>query len=289
MSELLLHPTTRAVIDRLSQRTVHALLLTGEPGAGKQALAELIAAKMFNSGLQKIQNHPFVLRISPDDSSISIEQIRSLQKFLALKTFGSNSIRRIVIIDSAELMTHQAQNSLLKTLEEPPLDTQIILTASFPEELLPTIISRTTTLNITPIDEASALKYFANLHFHETEIRSAYMLSSGAAGLMSALLQQQKDHPIFGDIAAAKTLLAQSKYERLTTIETVSKQRPDTLRLLIALKRICRSALYSCITKQDIEGAQKWTKRLSVVARAEGATRINANLKLLLSELFLAL
>jgi len=59
-----------------------------------------------------------------------------------LKTAGKNNLRRFVIIEDADLLTDDAQNSLLQLLEEPPIDTMIILLIQNLQEILPTILSR---------------------------------------------------------------------------------------------------------------------------------------------------
>lgn len=289
MDGLLLHPKTQEAIEGVKHRTVHALLLTGDPGAGKHTLAELIAAQMLGKLPSKTKNHPFILRITPNDDTIGIEEIRELKKFVSLKTFGSGTIRRIIIIETADLMTHQAQNSLLKTLEEPPSDTQFIISTSFPEELLPTVSSRTTTLNITPPAETDIHKFFIARGYSSESIKSAFALSSGALGLMTALLQENMEHPVYIDISTAKSILTQSKYDRLAQIDVIAKQRPDVLRLLVALKRICKSALHGSFEKGDIPTAEAWRSRLLHISQAESVARSNANLKLILSDLFLAL
>ncbi|MBI4067296.1 hypothetical protein HY407_02840, partial [Candidatus Gottesmanbacteria bacterium] len=80
-----------------------------------------------------------ILNISPHPS-IGIEDVRTIKEFLIYKPFGANS--RMVILTEAEKATHEAQNALLKILEEPPDYTYIILSAKHEDLLLPTIRSR---------------------------------------------------------------------------------------------------------------------------------------------------
>lgn len=74
------------------------------------------------------------------EEAIGINNVRTLQKTISLKPI--NSSKKIVLIKNSENITIEAQNALLKTLEEPPEDTIIILSASAKEALLPTILSR---------------------------------------------------------------------------------------------------------------------------------------------------
>ncbi len=82
---------------------------------------------------------PDTLEIHPD-TSIGIEEIRTIQNFLSRKP--AQSPRNTVVIFNAELLTTTAQHAILKTLEEPPGNSQIYLLTSQPNSLLPTILSR---------------------------------------------------------------------------------------------------------------------------------------------------
>lgn len=82
------------------------------------------------------------------DGSIGIDEIRQLQKLISTLP-PQNQIRRLVIFQ-AEKMTIPAQNAFLKTLEEPPVQTEIHLVTGFPDQLLPTILSRIQTVRNSP-------------------------------------------------------------------------------------------------------------------------------------------
>ena len=85
--------------------------------------------------------HPDHLIIQPTDCpTITIDQIRNLIRWAHLKPFSKK--QKTAIIQPAQKMTHQAQNALLKVLEEPPENTVIILTVDDPDNLLPTVRSR---------------------------------------------------------------------------------------------------------------------------------------------------
>jgi len=81
------------------------------------------------------------------DKSIQIDQIRMLQQQLQLKPY--NSQVKVALINRADLLTLPAQHSLLKTLEEPPANSVIILTAQTKDSLLPTLISRCRLLSLS--------------------------------------------------------------------------------------------------------------------------------------------
>ena len=85
--------------------------------------------------------HPDVLLVGPGDSgAIKIDQVRDIVDRVAYRPFEGR--RRVVIIDEADALAYPAQNALLKTLEEPPPSSVLILVTSRPDMLLPTVLSR---------------------------------------------------------------------------------------------------------------------------------------------------
>lgn len=85
-------------------------------------------------------NHPDIKYVVADNQTITIEQIREVSQFLATKSFRLPI--KIVIVKDVELLCQEAANAFLKTLEEPPKNTLIILCAKHQDMLLPTIVSR---------------------------------------------------------------------------------------------------------------------------------------------------
>src|SRR5690606_25585610 len=83
---------------------------------------------------------------------IRVEQIRGLQERLSLRALEGK--RKLAILVAADSMNDSAQNALLKTLEEPPSDTSLILLAAAPDKLLPTIRSRCARLAFAPLPTA---------------------------------------------------------------------------------------------------------------------------------------
>src|SRR5690349_22272214 len=99
MTKAVLHPQTQQHITHFTANPSHALLLVGPHGIGKTYLAEAIVAQVLGLQADELHQHPYLLTIQPNGTSISIETIRELQKFLQLKTLGSGQpIRRAVII-----------------------------------------------------------------------------------------------------------------------------------------------------------------------------------------------
>jgi DNA polymerase III subunit delta' len=145
-----------------TKRLPHALLLKGTHGLGISQFARQFAATLLCDApiehgmvckqcksclLYQAGNHPELARIEPEDrgKSIKIDQIRALAEFVTLKSHYGHF--KIVILDPAEAMNRNAANSLLKTLEEPPPGTLLMLVSHRPMLLPVTVRSRCQSVN----------------------------------------------------------------------------------------------------------------------------------------------
>jgi len=142
----------------------HAYLFAGIDGIGKVSTA-VTFAKALNcqqgggdscdicTSCRKIdsKNHPDVLRIAPDEAqaTIKISSIRAIGEKVSLRPYEAK--KKVCIIEDAHLMTAEASNSLLKTLEEPPPDSVFILTTSNIAGLFRTIVSRCQVVKFSPL------------------------------------------------------------------------------------------------------------------------------------------
>ena len=134
-----------------SDRLAHAYLFAGPEGIGKRLMALALTQALFCAhgtgcgacvACRKFAhgNHPDLHLLEPDGNSIKIEQVRSIQRDLALRPLEAS--RKVCLIEAADTMTVGAANALLKTLEEPRGDTLLVLLTSQPQRLLETIRSR---------------------------------------------------------------------------------------------------------------------------------------------------
>jgi replication-associated recombination protein RarA len=285
--ELLLHPTTKKQIDLFLQKPPHALLILGPEGSGRGALAQHIAHNLLKVSSSALKNYPYLRTITPSGTSISIDSIRSLQEFTRLKTPGNDPIRRVVIVEDAGSMTTEAQNSFLKLLEEPPADTVLLLTAKTRRDLLPTVVSRTQSLNIRQPGKEDIEKYFQQQNYSIASIEKAFYISEGHLGLMSAILANDTGHPLVSAITEAKDLLAQPAFKRLARVDELSKQKGSSPDLLQGMQRVCRAALTQAINKDKLADAQHWQKALSRIIAAQAALSRSAQPKLLLTDLLM--
>jgi hypothetical protein len=282
---VLIHPTTQAIINEVLPGNVHAIILDGPEGSGKFYLAKYIAYKKLGlMGFDELGNYPYIRIVGPEKQTIGIEQIRSVQKFLQLKTPGSASVRRVIIVRDAQLMTNEAQNALLKSLEEPPDDTLFVLTAPRSLRLKETIYSRVQQVPVLRVAEQTAVAYY---HEQPADVKKAYLISDGLVGLMHALLYDES-HPLLDQIAEVKKILSQPIFDRLTTVDVISKDKGNLPLLLQACKLICQSALHQS-AKKSPEVATKWHQRLELVHICEASLDKNPSTKLLLTRLFIEL
>ena len=112
---------------------------------------ECPSCKKINAGV-----HPDFLLISPEGGQIRIEEIRAVNDILSFKPFEGRN--KVVIADEADTMNPFAANAFLKTLEEPPKDSLIILISSNPDRLPDTIRSRCSKVNFTPLSHEACRK-----------------------------------------------------------------------------------------------------------------------------------
>lgn len=126
-----------------------SFLISGSDKDERKKMAEEIIGNLIKIDTQT--NNPDFFLID-SETSIGIETIRNLQKDLSLKPFSAE--KKIVFIKEAQNLTIEAQNALLKTLEEPPMHTLIILSSPNPYWLLPTVVSRCRIISLTARPEA---------------------------------------------------------------------------------------------------------------------------------------
>lgn len=109
-------------------------------------------------------NHPDVFFIEPENGQIKVETIRELEKSLSYKAFEGNW--KVVIIDNADTLNQSAANAFLKTLEEPPARSLLVLVTSMPEMIPATIRSRCQRINFSPLPIAKISELLEHKYSH---------------------------------------------------------------------------------------------------------------------------
>lgn len=153
----------------------HAYILNGEKGSGKKTLAAVVAKSLqcesgeadpcgtCKSCLQaESGNQPDIIWVTHEKPNvISVDEIRTqILNDIELKPYSSRY--KIYIEPDAQLMNTQAQNAILKTLEEPPEYAIIMLLTNNVDKFLPTIISRCIVLNFRPVEPLHMVDYLVN-------------------------------------------------------------------------------------------------------------------------------
>jgi DNA polymerase-3 subunit delta' len=164
-----------------SNMVSHAYMFEGPNGIGKNTMARELAAILLE--MENLFNSPDYIEIKPDGNSIKIAQIRKLQSDILVKPYKSY---KIYVIDEAQKMTVEAQNALLKTLEEPPKYAIIILITDNKESLLDTIKSRCEIIKFTPIPMQEVASY---LTMNGIDSKRASLLANFSRGSMKKAIE----------------------------------------------------------------------------------------------------
>ncbi len=179
----------------------HSYIFWGTEGIGKKLIAMEFAKKILCLNEKKencncksciefnSNNNPDFSLIGANDEKIKIEQIREMQRKIAEKPIISD--KKVYIINDADKMTTEAQNCLLKTLEEPPEYITIILICPNENNLLSTIKSRCTRIYFEPIEIKNVKKYIIDNHIAENVNEEVLELSQGSIGKALKILEHQ--------------------------------------------------------------------------------------------------
>ncbi|MBI5418966.1 MAG: DNA polymerase III subunit [Deltaproteobacteria bacterium] len=183
------------------------LLFFGEEGIGKEKAAMAFIGALFCrrrtadgacGGCPECRRfasgaHPNLLRVSPENHFIQIAEIRALKEELSLKAFSERP--RAALICPADRMTLQAANALLKTLEEPPPSTHLVLVAHRLSELPPTIISRCQKVPFATLPPEEVVEILRGIpsvgkRYDPVEVRAAAACAGGSPGRALLLLEE---------------------------------------------------------------------------------------------------
>lgn len=179
-------------------RIPHALLFEGPPGVGKATAAHRFGALLLCEtpadthqacgacpGCRKVTAGTHAdLHILADDRPLKIDAVREATRVLGLKPV--EGFRKVVIVEDIDRMTPQAQNALLKTLEEPPGAAHLILTASRVRNVLPTVVSRCQRVPFSPLSIPVMVEVLETQR--ELDPETATLVAALAQGSLGAAL-----------------------------------------------------------------------------------------------------
>ena len=255
-----------------NQTTSHSYLFVGIQGIGKKMLATQMAKNILclekeenhtcKSCIEfESNNHPDFMCIEPDGNSIKIEQIRFLQKKIQEKPIIAN--QKVYLIDDADTMTTEAQNCLLKTLEEPPQFATIILIGRQESAFLTTIKSRCMILKFHPIEDEKMEQYLQQNYGMSVITQNQLAMFQGSIGKAIELRDKQAEYEKIENMV--KNLKQKDLLEIIQLAEPLYKAKEEIFEILeyiniLLLKQAKADYLYTnCI--KIVENTKKRLKQ----------------------------
>lgn len=251
-----------------SNKVSHAYLFQGDPGSGKGMAADAFAMTLQceSSGTDACgnchsckqaasRNHPDIIYVTHEKpNSIGVDDIRSqLVGDVMIKPY--NGKYKIYIVEEAEKMTPQAQNALLKTLEEPPAYAVILLLTTNASLLLDTIRSRCVLLNLRPVPDEQVRRYLMeHLEIPDYQADICVAFAQGSIGKAVSLASSENFNAIK---ASAMHLMGTIKdkdiNDVINMVKEVQQYKVDIRDYLDILAVWFRDVLYFKATR-DVDG-----------------------------------
>lgn len=258
------------------KKTSHSYLFVGIEGIGKKEIAKEFAKMLLcindnkhcNTCKSCIEfdsnNNPDFLYIEPDGNSVKIEQIRYIQRKIQEKPIISD--KKVYIINDADKMTTEAQNCLLKTLEEPPEYSTIILIGSNENMFLSTIKSRCMIIHFSKIEDEKIRKYLEEKY--ELKDISTNMLEMFQGSIGKAILLKDKKEQYEKIELIIKSLTQKSIIDILNMSEILYKSKEEIFDILEYINVILIK-----LAKTDYE----YIKCINIVEETKTRIKQNAN------------
>ena len=227
----------------------HAYIIQGESGSGKKMLADIFATTLqceeggiepcghCQSCKQALSgNHPDIRHLIHEKATIGVDDIRlQLNNDIMVKPYSRPY--KVYIIDEAEKMTEQAQNAMLKTIEEPPEYAVILLLTVNAKLLLPTILSRCILLNVRPVARGAITKLLTERHGiakYMAEVAADF--ADGVPGRAIAYAQsgefvEQKDE-VLKVLRRLSSMPADELYKKVKDWAGRKQELPEVLQLM---------------------------------------------------------
>jgi DNA polymerase-3 subunit delta' len=261
------------------------------------------------SSCKKIDHHlhPDVSLIEPQGQTLKVDQVREMQKALAYRPYEGR--RRVFILTAADRMAPNMSNTLLKTLEEPPLHTMIILLANHPRWILPTILSRCQSIRFNPLPSHLVSDWLTREKgLEKSEAHLLASLSEGSPGKALEIKEEIVGIPrkqLLKGWMGAKSLSIEEKEGWIESLPSHLSQRENLhlilemsktlLRDLIVVKILKETSrlIHSDLVEEMEEMAGKWDlssllRRMEILHQTSQAIKGNANTRLSLEAMMLS-
>ena len=218
-----------------SNNIPHAMIFSGPEMIGKKKIAIEFIKNIFCEELcgecyfcKSIEYNPDINIISPVEGNIEIEEIRKAKERLSLKPYH-NKIKAL-IIDDSHLMKSDAQNALLKMLEEPKGDTLIIFITPFREMLLKTIRSRAQEIKFSLVGNEEIEKYLISLGASSKKAKEISLISSGQIGKAINFFEDKSKMDFFNKSIEDIIFLSQSNISQ--RFQYAEKLKDDKIKII---------------------------------------------------------
>lgn len=242
----------------------HAYILTGEAGMGRKSIANAFAMTLLcekggsepcmscHSCKQVMSgNHPDLIYVTHEKpGSIGVDDVREqINDTIMIRPYSS--YYKIYIVDEAEKMTVQAQNALLKTIEEPPAYAVIILITTNQEAFLPTILSRCVQMKLKPLKDFTIKSYLTqNLHIAEKDADICAAFARGNLGKAIHLASSDEFKELFQKVMVlVKNVGTMDISMLLDCIREMKEQNFDIGEVLDLMQLWYRDVLMFKVTK----------------------------------------
>lgn len=269
--KLLLHKSTKRHIDGIIANPGGSFLFHGPSQMGKYLAAREVARMINCLGCKddtcksclmlKVDTHPDVEILQPDDKNkIGIEAVQRMIQKLKYSSY-ERSNNRVIIIKNADKLTLPAQNSLLKALEEPPIKTSFLLTATSPASLLETIVSRCQAIYFGPLstEELMNLDGLKNVPQKEAKIK----IEAGArkpGEIMANLNRNDADESL---LLAEHMVSTNDLFAKLKISTTISKHPDRISRFVDVIESLSKRQARTLDNPNNVIAVERLRRRLS--------------------------
>lgn len=271
MTKLIVNAASEKLLNAYLKSPAHALCLSGDEGVGLGSIATWLAEELSDSPQT-------ITRILPEKGLISIDRIRQLYE----QTRSIQNGRRCIIIDDADAMSVDAQNALLKLLEEPVENIHFILTTHYLPTLLATIRSRTQVVTVLHIGEAESKQLLSTFSLDQTQLAQSLFM---AAGRPAELTRLASDANYFaskvGVVTDARTFLQSDTYNQLKIVKKYT-DRAGALDFLSACAKLLN---FSLVKQRNFSAADNMDVFDTVMKRVEANGHVRTHLMYLVTKL----
>lgn len=258
----------------LKKRISNSYVIEGIKGVGKKLLADIFARALVCesedkkpcgtcSGCRKAltKNHPdiVILKKAEDKASIGVEEVREqILKEVHLKPYLAQ--RRVFFIGDGDLLSPEAQNALLKVLEEPPSYVTFLICVTKQEKLLDTVLSRSQVVSMFPLACDEVKMYLDEKNGENEKNKLFARLSQGSIGTALSLLSDENTEKLFEESIRALTSL-KNRAENIHEMTAFLIAEKENIQTVIDF---CQTFLRDCVLlKTGMEGQVIYENKLS--------------------------